>query len=822
MKRHLTSSLLGGAYAVLGATTATAQQTPSPPAVAAVVPDQSEPAASQEIVVTARKRAESIMNVPVVATSVGQETLTRLGTNDIKALATLVPGLSLGTSVLSVGTLVSLRGVGTSALDPGVDTSVSLNIDGLPLSQGLAYASGMFDVGDVTVLKGPQSLFYGKSAPGGVISLRTADPNDHFEFIARGGYEFEARERRGEAIISGPMTDTLRVRLAGAYGQQDGFFKNPAIAIPNTGAAGPSSRRLGPSRDYKLRTTILFKPSSSFDARIKLNRAYDFTNYSGTIQNVLCPDGTGPVGRQYISPADTCRLDRYVPQVDMDPNAFPGIPNSGVPYNKTVQTFGSAELNFHLQPTLTLTSQTGYYLANSNSLLNGTGSAAAMGLFDAVNVYQRRQFTQEVRLVSDYSGPLNFTVGGYFERGRFFDDVTIQRNAIGFPVAGVPAGTPIFVQRGKKTVHIRTESVFGQLLYKITPKLELAGGLRWTSERRNENGTFLSAGAGQPAITPATAITNNAIFAVPRISAKNFAPEISLTYRVTPDLTIFGDVKQGYKSGSFNVSTPPFNGEDNSFGDERVRGGEVGIKARTPDRRLSFNAAAFYYKYRGLQVGANVQATAGVTVTRTVNAGQARSYGVEADITYRPEMIDGLSLRAGGLYNNTRYTSLINVPCYGGQRVVDGCNLLVNSAGLFTAQDRSGLPLIRAPKFSATFGFDYEMPMANGMKLIVSDNNQYQTRQLVNLGYVYFQRAFIKADASLTLQGIRDRWELALIGKNLNNRITTGNCSNGNRAAGNAGGQITGGTTRGVAGVDEVGCWADRGRELWVRATFKY
>src|SRR5690606_17170414 len=101
------------------------------------------------------------------------------------------------------GPQVTIRGVGTSSYDPGVDQSVSLNIDGLSLGQGLAFASGMFDVSQVEVLKGPQSLFYGKSTPGGVISLRTADPTDQLELTGRAGYEFEAREVRGEFILSG-------------------------------------------------------------------------------------------------------------------------------------------------------------------------------------------------------------------------------------------------------------------------------------------------------------------------------------------------------------------------------------------------------------------------------------------------------------------------------------------------------------------------------------------------------------------------------------------------------------------------------------------
>ncbi|WCT73994.1 TonB-dependent receptor [Sphingomonas naphthae] len=796
--RGLSLASAAGVIGLIGAAPLPAQTT-APVTASPAEPD------SGEILVTARKRQETLMDVPVVATAIGGEKLQNLQIQDMKSLATVVPGLSLGGSLLSVGVQASLRGVGTSALDPGVDQSVSLNIDGMALSQGLAFASGMFDVGQIEVLKGPQSLFYGKSSPGGVISLRTADPTDRFELIGRAGYEFEARERRIEAIVSGPLSETFKVRLAGTVGKQDGFYYNRAQGIAALGSVTPAKRH-GSGTDYKLRATILWDPSEKFDARLKLNRVSDDFDHVAIVQNVLCPDGTGPFnGRQFID--SDCRLDRNAPLVDLDPAAFPGIVHNGVPYNTTKQTFGTAELNYHFTPQLTLTSATAYYLANSRNMVNAAATSAGAGLISATNRFQRRQFTEEVRLASDFSSPLNFTLGGYLERTRFYDDVIIGGNT--------RLGAPATIQKGIKTVHVEAESLFGQVLYKIVPELELAAGARWTSERRN--------------INPFNTISGTPVFvalAVPKIKADNVAPEISLTYRPSSDLTLFASAKRGYKSGSFNVSTPPFTGENNSFGDEKVEGGEIGLKSRLANRRLMFNLAGYYYKYTGLQVGANVQSTAGVTVTRTLNAGKARNYGLEAEMTFRPEGIQGLDLNAALNWNNSKYTSLLNVPCYGGQLAVEGCNLLFSptaNAGLggFTAQDRSGIPLLRAPRWSANFGFSYERPIGADWTLLFASNNQYQSRSLVDLAYIYYQKSYIKADATLTLKH-RDRWEFALIGKNINNELTSGNCANSNRQGGQTGGIITGSTVRGAAGIDEVGCYMDRGRELWVRATLRY
>jgi iron complex outermembrane receptor protein len=423
-----------------------------------------------EIIVTARKRQESILNVPVVETAIPQQQLQRFQVQDLRDLSKLVPGLVLGQSILSVGVQPSIRGVTTSSLDPGVDNSVALVVDGLQLSQGLAYASAMFDVGQVEVLKGPQSLFYGKTSPGGVISLRTADPTDKFEMIARLGYEAEANERRGEFIISGPVTDTLKLRLAAAADKQDGFYTNLGTGIPALGGF-TGTRSISPSKSYMIRLTALWNPTSKFDARLKLNQVRDRSEYTPVRQLVYCPDGVGAFnGVNWLNPREDCTADRYTSTVGMSPAAFPGIIHDGVPYTDATQTYGSLEMNYRMTPQLELTSSTGYYLVHNRALFNATQTGAAGPLFDAVNGFHRREVTEEVRLNSDFSGPLNFTAGAYVERGRFDDLVLIGGNTF--------VGLPAIVQKGQKIVDIRTNSVFGQLRYKIMPRLELAAGAR--------------------------------------------------------------------------------------------------------------------------------------------------------------------------------------------------------------------------------------------------------------------------------------------------------------------------------------------------------
>jgi len=785
-----------------------------------------------DIIVTARKRQESILKVPVVVTAVSQEKLERLQTTEIADIPRLVPGLVLGQQMLAIGTLVSIRGVGTSASDPGVDQSVSLNIDGLSLGNGLAFSSGMFDLGQIEVLKGPQALFYGKSSPGGVISLRTADPTDEVELIARAGYEFEGDEGRGELIFSGPLGETLKGRLAGMYSKGKGYFRNNAVAAPGFGGQTPTNRREARPTNYIVRGTLLWNPSDTFDARLKVNLVRDRGEGNPeTAQLANCPDGAGQsFGIPFIG-GDNCKLDRDLHNIYMDPAAYPGVEgmgplsNGGVPFLLTKQRYGTLELNYDLSPEIGLTSVTGYYDLGSKSLVNSFHTTAAGPTLTTENRFKRRDLTEELRLTSDFAGPVNFMLGGFYQDGRLVDRVTFRGNVL--------LGFPARITDRSSTVDIKTYSLFGQARWKIAPELELAGGARWTDETRRL--------AMFDFATKAAYATG-----VPKVHASNIAPEATLTYTPTDDLTLFAAYKRGYKSGSFSIAVPSAPGENKSFGDERVEGGEIGLKSRLLDRQILLNLAAYDYRYKGLQVG-SIEPTAGggIPVVRTVNAGSARTYGVDFDVAYRPQGIEGLGLNASINWNHGRYTKLDNVPCYTGQTVAQGCSLAFTPSanqtapgpagaivvdgkyGFNFAQDLSGTRLVRAPDWQATFGFDYEFPVGSNLKAVVANNNQYSSKFATFLAVGRpdadnYQSKFLKSDLSFTLKEANDRWEVALIGKNITDKITSSACSATNFAGGGLqGSPITGGTISGPAGFAEKGCYTERGRSVWVRLTFR-
>ena len=762
--------------------------------------------ATAEIIVTARKRNESILKVPVVASVLDESTLEKYQVQDLYGVANRVTGFVMSESVGTVGIQATLRGIGPTSQTPTVDQSVALNIDGLPLNQGHAFQVGMFDVAQVEVLKGPQALFYGKNSPAGVISLRSADPGPDFELIARAGYEFEADEKLGELIVSGPVNDWLGLRLATQYSDSKGFFRNTSEPIPGLGNMAPSNRRFAPKESVIVRGTALIEPGDRYSARLKVN-FFDsrMDGSGGDSQVAFCPDGRAgvpPVNIPFLADSD-CKIDRNYQLGEFDPAFFPAVRNGGVPYSDSRQYFGTLEQNLKLTDALTLSSVTGYYNLRQANLIRG--ATISNPPFGADFLFRNKQFTQEVRLTSDFiDSPVDFMVGGFVQDGKI--------KVRGELPASTALGLPPLLQAHRHIINIWSTSAFGQAIWNISDRLELSGGARWTRETRTHDAWNDLSGEFVDLITP-------------RIRSSNVSPELALTFTPTEDLTLFAAYRQGFKSGSFNaivVASPTTRAD---FGDEKAKGGEVGVKARLFDRQLSVNLSAYHYIYSDLQVGANEQGPNGEIILRTVNAASAKVQGLEFDFSFAPHSLEGFSVRGAVNYNRARYRNFGTAPCANGQTISEGCDQLFDPvSGRFTSQDLSGEPLVRAPDWTANLAFDYDIPLNDALTLGLSGTTIYSSKYSTNLTDLpgYYQDDYVKFGASVALRGKDDRWELAVIGNNLTNELITPTCSNGNSQNGTIfGGLISGAPDKGPAGSDEASCIVERGRSVWVRATFK-
>jgi iron complex outermembrane recepter protein len=802
-------------------------------AIAASVALEAAPVMAQmleEVIVTARKRQESILKVPVTVTAFSSQTLDEFAIGDIRGIADMTPGLNFSTGPLASGVLVSLRGIGTGTNNPAVSQSVALVVDGMQFTQGLAFGASQFDMAQVEVLKGPQALFFGKAAPAGVIAVTTADPTDEVEVRLRAGYEIEAEETVGELILSGPVTDSLGLRLAAQFSDKDGHFSNNAEPVGpdayppygNLGVAGVTGENFPNTETTLLRGTALWRPADDFQARLKLNYADAETEGTGgEPQLVDCPEGTDAsnsiFGVGFIAGED-CKADDKQNFAYMDPAEFPLIYNGGEPFSELEQYFGTLDLEYDIGRDLTLSSVTGYYNVDQKSMINGSLTTEVGTPFTIQSDLDADDFTQELRLTSAYGGALNFMVGGFYQKGEIDYLSSLPFNQAYIAFGRVP---PLVAGYADHNVESEVYSLFGQVLWQITPDFELGVGARWTDEQREDEVMdlvpTLSGGAAEPVD-----------LGQKNIGDSNWSPEATFTYTPTDELTFYGNLKQAYKSGSFDIGGQVDPGEDVSFGDERVRGGELGIKSRWLDGSLAFNGAAYYYKYDDLQVETKVfDPSAGRVAVRTTNAGSAEIYGIDIDMSYVPPALEGLMLYGGVNWNTAEYDDFDNAACWQGQTLSQGCNIDLTGNGVGDLQDLSGEPLLRAPDWMANVGFNYETTVFNDMTFrlgsIATYSDSYSASS-TNLPSAY-QDSYTKVNANIGLMGADGKWQIEVIGDNLTDEYVYGNCAPQGYAntllfaeplAG------TGTANGGSGGAPEVACWVEQGMSVLMRFTWNF
>ena len=276
-------------------------------ASAALLPDLARADGLEEIVVTARKREESILNIPVAVTAISSEQLDNFQLRTLEQISASTPELTVVRGSNGSGATLSLRGIGSSYTSIGIEQSVAVNVDGVYYGQGRIINEGFFDMKQVEILKGPQALFFGKNSSSGVISFTSADPGDSFEALARGGFEFESEAPSFEGVVSGPVNDSLGLRLAVRVADmQGGFVENTAprksfttLDVGNGFAAtihdtGAPARDVPQEEDGVVRLTAKFTPNEDFTATLK-GSASRYRVKNATWNNVLyaCP-GVAP------------------------------------------------------------------------------------------------------------------------------------------------------------------------------------------------------------------------------------------------------------------------------------------------------------------------------------------------------------------------------------------------------------------------------------------------------------------------------------------------------------------------------------------------
>ena len=761
-----TSSGIALALAAVTALPAAAQTAPGATATdPAPLPETDEGSTqspnSEEIIVTARRRAETLLDVPVAVTALGMADLQRYAANDLSKIGQLIPQVQIVRSGAGTGGSFTIRGIGSSAGDAGIEQTVSVNIDGIQISRGRAVLQSFFDVEQVEVLKGPQALFFGKNSPGGVISVRTAGPSSTFKGYVRAGYEFEADERYVEGAVGGPITDTLGFRLAGRASAMEGWIVNtaPARANPIEPAFPlPAGNRRQPGGDaYAGRLTLVWEPSDAFDLTGKLFGNYSKEN-AESIAEVVCSNPNAlPTTSGIPDTFGDCRLDGNRSSTNAPTNAallgpWPGAPDDGKHFAKFRGIYGSLTGNYRAGD-ITFTSVSGFYDYKVNTWDNY--DYTSIGLVQSVNNDAYRSISQEFRVYSVVESPLNFVAGAFYENVRRNQETNGRIAPLGPDPRNGKYETWDRPARNKGN----TYSGYGQLIYKFGETVELAGGVRWTHEKKNIDmrHTHLHARF------PAGVFLPEGIVVAGDFKDTNWSPEATLTWHPTPKTTLYAAYKTGYKSGGFsNPSALSANYADINqarFGSETAEGGEIGFKGSFADGRISMNAAVYQYTFDGLQLSSFNAATTTFTIR---NAASARTTGFELETNVR--ITDELGFRGALGYNAARYRNFPTSACYAGQTAAQGC--------VGGVQNLTNRPLVRAPDWSLTSGLTYDVPVGGDVAFGVSGDikytDDYYTQE--NLNPVALQREFLLLNASARIHHVDDLWELAFIGRNLGDK----------------------------------------------------
>jgi iron complex outermembrane receptor protein len=755
----------------------------------------SDAEASGEIVVTARRRDETLISVPVVVTAVGGETLQNRGVVNLDGLSRIVPQLMIGPQGGSVqGGNISLRGIAGPDSNPFGDQAVSFTIDGVQVAKATVRRMSDFDVSQVEVLKGPQALFYGKNSMGGIVNIRTNDPGDRLEAGGKIGYELEAREIRGEGYLSVPLGEGLGIRIAGQVSDMKGYLKDQT---PRNSAYFNTSRNPN-STDYGFRATLKYDAGDSFDARLKLNYGKIKGNGpASTTEFVFCPSGSrqfaalGPVGdNSQCGAGDKTVNAGYGTVVSTIPaSRNQNFRSDGRNFNEQDQYLAGLVMNFRPSDDVTITSATGYYKIKYDACQNYENSFAV--ILPSCNVYRNREISQELNFNTSFDGAFNLSGGLYYSDVKAGTGSTTFLFGGQFPLLappgtpGLPNGlggpdTPALVNYYWFEMKGKTYSAFIEGTFAITPQLELSGGVRYTKEKKRLpvvlDGGGVASGAqnpfllnllGIPGVTtdliPVTVGTPNALGASllkDHDSWKDWSPEVTLSYRPSGDLTLFASYKYGFLSGSFNSSSVDLAkpNVDLSYKPQTIKGAEVGVKARIGGNVL-FNAAAYTYKIDDLQVVNFTNATSSIR-----NAAKAKIDGFEADVTWRAP-VQGLTLNGAIAYNRSKYKSFPGAPCYNGQSAAEGC--------VGGTQELGGAVVPRSPKWNLQAGINYDTPISESMKLGFTGGVTHSSSYLTDASNApgSRQKSYTMLDGTVRLGAADDGWQVSLVGRNLTNEF---------------------------------------------------
>lgn len=574
-----------------------------------------------EIVVTARKRTEVLRSVPAAITVVSADDIAANELTTSPEIAALVPGL-VWQSILGYSTPnIFLRGIGNATFNANQASPVGIHRDGVYQGSSVTYGFGLYDLERIEVLKGPQGTLFGRNTTGGVINFVTRKPDaaDGVNGTASATYG-RFNQTDFEGAFGAPLGERVAVRIAGQKLYRDGYVMNRNAA---SGIVREGTRDMWSARGQ------LAAEADAVELLLDLHGGHNQSDVTpGKQLGIVCPAGvTVPrLGQctDFLGFRDTTDLRENFTNIRSIDD---------------VETWGASGTATWKASTLTIVSQTAFD-TNRRRFMNDSDSGPYTEA--TTNAHARyRQFSQEVRVLSEDTGPLNWIAGAnyYTDDLKAFTAFNLMHLGPGalsqfFPV---PEGAAAYL-------HQKTKSYagFGEANYEVAPRLTLTAGVRWTHDKREANTDAHIFNATGFETTFIDETLSRARLLVPTIPAMTVTRAWSrwsgrgvASYEVSENLLGYVQVAHGFKGGDFNGGALFGPAEANIVNPEYVLSTEAGLKGVAANGLVSFDLAAFRYGFSDQQVSVLVPASR-ATLQQLSNAAKTRVTGLDAEVQVHP------------------------------------------------------------------------------------------------------------------------------------------------------------------------------------------
>jgi outer membrane receptor protein involved in Fe transport len=664
-----------------------------------------------EIVVTAQKRQERLMDVGVTVAAVTGQQLQNTGVTEISQLANVVSGFHVSTSFDDLPTF-SIRGLGFTSNQIAAAPTVSVYVDEAPLPYLVMTGDTMLDLERVEVLKGPQGTLFGNNSTGGSINFIAAKPTDVLSAgvtstIDRFGRLFV------EGFVSGPVSRTLNARLA-ISDTQGGNWQQTYTAGPKlvTGAANKGSERL----------LLDWHPTESLKVSVNQNAYYD-DSAPQLVQLAKAAPSGGP-GSAYVDP-----LYGSIETYPLPPHSDRAVDFDAPGSQHNVFYQGIVRVAYTLSEPITLTSLTNY--SRLSMAIARPFDGTRINIINGAHDGTVETYGEEFRVTGDFKNiGLHFIAGGNYSYNKV--DEYEPYSFVHFSI--LPSG--FFLNpHGVFTEH--TGAVFGNVEWEATDKITLLGGARYTVDRQADTDCLPTSSALEAGFFGGLANAFRAIYSglgpttaytVGQCSTIGPPPEYlpfvynasstdhnvswrgGMNFHWTPDLMLYGLISRGYKAGGYPFQTSIVSTELVKVKQEQVNSYEAGVKYAFA-KKLNVSFAGFYYDYVNKQVFADqlVQLLGPVSILS--NIPKSKAYGLDAEATLAP--IPGLTMHVALNYTRTE--------------VIDPGTLKLDGFG--NPINYAGHPFPYAPKISGIFDAEYRRPIADDIVGFVGVNGAYQGQQ---------------------------------------------------------------------------------------------